>query len=157
MKDHTKKIFAIITVLLIAISLCACGPNFRNPEPQNEEQIMEEPQFQEPVPEPPNQEQMMEEPQFQEPVPKPPQGDKSNNPNERKDVEGYVDSVNNDKVVIKLNDGSKFTLHLTENTEWDPGIETWDILPGNYMIARVALEGRTQGEVVYIMKNINAE
>ena len=128
----------MITVLLIAIMLCACGPFYRNPEP-------------------PNEEQMMEDPQHQEPVPEPPQGDKSNNPNERKDVEGYVRSVNNDKVIIKLNDGSKFTLRLSENTEWGPGIKTWDIIPGNYMIVRVALEGRTQGEVVYIMKNINAE
>ena len=155
-----KKSVVVFILLISAVMLTACvyvqPPGDMPPEEPGMEELPgdmppEEPGMEEPPGDMPPEEPGMEEP------PEPMQSDKSNNPNERITMEGSVISVNDDKVVIKWPSGEKYTLRLSENTEWDPGIESWDIVPGNYLVVVVAVEGRTQGEVVRIIQHIVAE
>lgn len=152
-----RNIITIVVILMATAMLSGCMYGY--PEPGEPGSPPEEPpQFEEPQnePEPPQFEEPQNEPELPQEPPPPQNQDKSDNPNERINVEGIVLSENGDKIVIKQNDGSQYTLRLSENTEWDSNVADWQILIGNYLVVTVAQEGRTQGEVVRIMKNANA-
>ena len=153
-----KKLMAIIVITLILTSL-VCGCYYVQPQrdqmdwqqpgqPQREEWPEEMPPEEMPPQEMPPQEM----PPQEMPEPEEPQ-DMAMGAGHIYYAEGEVTSAHGDTVVIQASEGGSVKLRLSENTNWDPAVNDWQINKHNWLAVDYVSESGGRGEVIYIYIN----